>query len=209
MSVDSQLTLAIMAAIALMCLVPPLLIGWLVQRGVTAGYFPNFLPWVAMLVALLASAYVTLFVVFDDLGPSMMAQKSAPTIEFRLTSGYRGSVYVFFDPTRPVITPQPSGVIEINVPPSGKVIVGHFPGLEAQLSYATKVLHYPDGSDAPQVMLPSSGGSVGSVHHLRFFVGTPAEQGMDDSARTKAGTRYDEDAVYKSMTGRSASAVRP
>ena len=221
MANDSGLALAIGIAITLLIATPFVVVAVL-RRAVRAGSVPRWILWLCMPLALLVGAWLAFFVVFDDLGDAFLAGRSAPAVELRLPAGFRGSVYVFFDPALPA--PQPverqgsradvrtwgsPRQYRLAVPESGALLVGAPPGIAERIAYASFRLRYPDESDAPQQQPTSAGGAFGSVVYARFFVGDERDARLDREERTKSGTLFDDDEVYRTLKGAAAARPRP
>ncbi len=222
MANDSGLALAIGLAIALLIATPFVVVVALVWRAVRAGRMPRWTLWLSMPLALLIGLWLAFFVVFDDLGEAFLARRAAPTIELEVPAEFRGSVYVFFDPTLPAlqaVEPQrhrtdvrksgKSPQYRIAVPTSGAVLVGAPPGIAEQIAYVSFRLTYPDGSIAPQRQPTSSGGAFGKVVYARFLVGDARDERLDREERTKSGTLFDEEEVYRTLKAAAAASPRP
>jgi hypothetical protein len=200
MSPDSGMALGVGIAILLTVLVPSAVLVWFVRRLIRSRKLPSWALWAALPCALAAGAYFTFFVVFDDLGSSYLASRRAPTIELRVPNGFRGSVYAFFDSkAAPMMKAQQGGYV-VPVPASGKVVAGGFPGIDQQFWYVTFLLTAPDGQPVPQGTVAGQSGDFDGVFVRRFFVGTQAEADQDYEVRSKAGTVFDEQEVYRSLS---------
>lgn len=176
--------------------VPALATIWAVRRLAKAGRLPSWAIAACIPVGAAVGLYVAFFVVFDDVGRSYLARSSAPSITMRLPQGLRGSVYVFFDPAEPAF-PQPSArAYSIEVPASGRALVGSFPGADERFPHARFQFSYPDGSRVPLARMATGSGSFGDVRYQRFFVGTEEEQAEDAALRERNGTSFDEESVY-------------
>jgi hypothetical protein len=222
MSSDSGLALAIGLAIALLIATPFVVVVVLVWRAVRAGRMPPWTLWLSMPLALVTGLWLAFFVVFDDLGDAFLARRAAPTIELALPAGFTGSVYVYFDSALPAPEPvdpqryrtdvRKSGTspqYRLTVPASGALLVGAPPGIAEQISYVTFRVTYPDDSNAPQRQPTSSGGAFASVVYARFLVGDERDERLDREERTKSGTLFDEEEVYRSLKAAAAASPRP
>jgi hypothetical protein len=205
MSADSGMAIGIGIAILLTALVPFALIVWLLRRLIRAKRLPGWALWVGLPLAIGTGLFITFFVVFDDLGNTYLASRRAPGIELRVPAGLHGNVYAFFDSQAARMVKAASGRYVVDLPASGKVIAGSFPGIADQFSYVQFTLTAPDGSVVPQAFLSSQSGGFSGVYVRRFFIGMQAEADRDYDARSTAGTAFDEETVYRALTGKSAT----
>jgi hypothetical protein len=206
MSTDSQMGIAIGVAILLVIVVPAALLVWFTWRAVKRGKLPKWIVVAAVPCALVIGYWLTFNVVFDDLGATRRAQSAAPTFIVSVPPAFAGSVYLFFDPSLPALKPTAKNEIAITLPPSGKVVVGGYPGMNETLNYATFRVVNAKGDSVPRVTLASEGGQWTSVHFRHFFVGSMAMMEEDHARRERDSTLYDEDKVFQSLTGHSPMA---
>ena len=199
----SGLALAIAVVIIAAIGVPAVVAGAWLWRRAARGQAPRWLVPLGVVVGLAVGAYLAFFVIFGDLGESYLAQRSAPVIEVQVPREAQGSLYLFFDPERPTLTPVSAGRYVLQLPATGQAVYGPIDQMERVMDFADMQLRYPDGTVPPQAFLPSRQGSIGGVRHFRFFIGTDSQAQVDAAQRQATGRSYDEEAIYAALTGKA------
>lgn len=199
----SGLAMAIAIVIIAAIGVPALVVGRWLWRRAARGQAPRWLVPLGVVGGLAAGVYLAFFVIFGDLGASYLAQRAAPVIEVQVPREVQGSLYLFFDPALPALTPVGPQRYAIQLPPSGQAVYGPIEEMERVMDYADLQLRYPDGTVPPQAFLPSRQGSIGAVRHFRFFIGTDSQAQADAAQREATGRVFDEDSVFRALTGKA------
>jgi hypothetical protein len=198
----SGVAMAIGVGIFAAIVVPALVVGrWLWGRA-ARGQAPRWLVPLGVVGGLAAGVYLAFFVIFGDLGASYLAQRAAPVIEVQVPQEAQGSLYLFFDPALPPLAPAGPRRYAIQLPASGQAVYGPIEEMERVMDYADLQLRYPDGTVPSQAFLPSRQGSIGGVRYFRFFIGTDAQAQADAAQREAAGHVFDEDSVFRALTGK-------
>jgi hypothetical protein len=202
MSTDSEMALAVMAAILATIAVPLVIVFFIVRALSSRGRLPKWAPWASIPAGLVAGLFITYFVVFNDLGKAAIDSRQAPTIEVIVPRAYRGPLYIFFDSTVGPLRSVGPKRYRIDIDMSGQVLAGWFPSARDRVPYATFVVQHPDGT-TPQLTQPGmSGGSYNTVVFTKLFVGTPAEYDADQVRRQSNNTQFDEDSVLARLQRR-------
>lgn len=196
------LMIAVVAGGAL--LLPTILLGWLVwsiarRRGRSGAWAVLALP-----LGIAAGLYLAFFVILDDLGEDWLARRAAPAVQIVVPKEARGRQYVFFDASAPPLREAGPKRYVIEVPPSGKLVVGPFEQLERTFSHAEFEVVHPDGTKAQRAWGGGGGGRTQSVWYMTFFVGTDDEERADRAERDRTGRLFDEEQVFRELRAAGA-----
>lgn len=205
MSFDTQMTLSALAMAALAVVVPAVLLFFLTRAA--AG--PGVASWMGGVAGAGLGVYVVLTFMFPDTVGEVRRQAEPPTvIEVRLPDGYAGSFYLFLDSQLGALPSTTGGRYLVNVPASGRALVGTIANLSPKMDLVEFDFRYANGQVAPVVTDSVAGGSqehMGrSVIHWRPFVGTEAEYQAERRRREKDGTLFDELEVHAEMKGQGS-----